>query len=176
MDDNNFQDTEENLFSSASSDYRAQKLLGCGTFGEVLQCRNLTSNETVALKFIRHNRHIEEAQHEVQRKLCLSIFHLHIALKTNCIHPKRISNISYIPQEALLKKIQALNSDKFNIVRWIDSFIYEGLYCLEFEKLDINLHQFVWRSPSQSLALKEIRPILQQVSFCNTKFATQTAF
>eukprot|EP00064_Thunnus_orientalis_P006703 superscaffoldBa00000712_g6721 len=130
MEDNNTQDTEGDLFSSASSDYKAQKFLGCGTFGEVLQCRNLTTNETVALKFIRHERHIEEAKHE----------------------------------EALLKKIQSLNSNKFNIVRWIDSFTYEGLYCLEFEKLDISLLQFVQTSPSECLELKEIRPILQQLA------------
>ncbi|XP_042246975.1 homeodomain-interacting protein kinase 2-like isoform X1 [Thunnus maccoyii] len=130
MEDNNTQDTEGDLFSSASSDYKAQKFLGCGTFGEVLQCRNLTTNETVALKFIRHERHVEEAKHE----------------------------------EALLKKIQSLNSNKFNIVRWIDSFTYEGLYCLEFEKLDISLLQFVQTSPSECLELKEIRPILQQLA------------
>ncbi|KAM7367873.1 hypothetical protein PAMP_014142 [Pampus punctatissimus] len=130
MEDNNSQDTEGELFSSSSSDYRVQKLLGCGTFGEVLQCINLTSNETVAVKFIRHNRFIKEAKHE----------------------------------EAIFKKLEALNSNRFNIVRWIGSFTYEGLYCLEFEKLDINLHEFVQRSHFQSLALKEIRPILQQLA------------
>ncbi|KAM7395357.1 hypothetical protein PAMA_006899 [Pampus argenteus] len=130
MGDNNSQDTEGELFSSSSSVYRAQKLLGCGTFGEVLQCINVTSNETVAVKFIRHTKLIKEAKHE----------------------------------EAIYKKLEALNSNKFNIVRRISSFTYEGLYCLEFEKLDINLHEFVQRSPFQSLELKEIRPILQQIS------------
>ncbi|XP_062292926.1 homeodomain-interacting protein kinase 1-like [Scomber scombrus] len=130
MENINLNEVEGKLFSSGSSDYRAQKYLGCGVYGEVLQCRNLTSNEIVALKFIKDNEYIDEAKHEIQ----------------------------------IFKEIQALNSCKFNIVKWIDSFMYEGLYCLELEKLDINLHEFVRKRPSKSLSLKEIRPILQQLS------------
>ena len=173
MEDYNFQDSKP--FSSDNSVYQAQLFLGSGAFGEVLQCQNLTSNETVAVKFIKDSRYIEAAKKEVQHKLCLSMFHFYIALKTNSIHTKHISYISYIPQVALLKEMKELNSNRFNIVRLIDSFSCDGLYCLEFEKLDTDLHDFVHNSPSKCLELKEIRPIMQQVSFFNTKCATKTA-
>lgn len=71
--------------------------------------------------------------------------------------------------------MKELDSDKFNIIRWNDSFTYKGHYCLEFEKLDINLLEFLHRSQHQSLALKEIRPIMQQVCFCDTALGTQIA-
>lgn len=161
MENLNLDVVEGKLFSSGSSDYRAQKYLGCGVYGEVLQCRNLTSNKIVALKFIKDNEYMDEAKHEVQH-LSLSMFHLYIALKLLVVLPN-MSSISYIPQEKILKEMQALKSSKYNIVKWIDSFIYEGLYCLEMEKLDITLHEFVRKTPSKSLPLKKIRPILQQV-------------
>lgn len=88
--------------------------------------------------------------------------------KTHFIHIKSPSNISYIPQEAVLKKMKALDSDKFNIVIWNDSFTFKGCFCLEFEKLDISLFEFLQTRHLQSLKLTEIRPIMQQVSFCNT--------
>ncbi|KAI3368464.1 hypothetical protein L3Q82_025474, partial [Scortum barcoo] len=56
------------------------------------------------------------------------------------------------------------------MVSWTDSFIYEGHYILEFEKLDISLWEFLQRSYCHRLQLTEIRPILTQISggYCAT--------
>ncbi|XP_035529983.1 homeodomain-interacting protein kinase 3-like [Morone saxatilis] len=67
-------------------------------------------------------------------------------------------------EEEILKMMKELNSEKFNIVRWNDSFTFQGRFCLEFEKLDISLFDFLKRSQSQSLQLAEIRPIIQQLA------------
>lgn len=71
--------------------------------------------------------------------------------------------------------MKELDSDMFNIVRWNDSFTFEGRFCLEFEKLDINLYEILQMNNFQPLKLMEIRPIVQQVCYCNTKFQTQIA-
>lgn len=149
------------LISSASSVYVVQDLLGRGAYGEVTLCRKLATNETVAVKILK-NRCIKEAKKEVQHLPCV------IKKKTHCIHIKSLSNISYVPQEDILKKMKQLNSDKFNIVRWNDSFTSAGRFCLEFEKLDISLSEFLQWRHSHCLSLTEIRPVVQQVCFCNT--------
>ncbi|XP_047194383.1 homeodomain-interacting protein kinase 3-like [Hippoglossus stenolepis] len=67
-------------------------------------------------------------------------------------------------EEANLRILKELNADQFNIVRWNGSFTYKGRYCLEFEKLDVELFEFIKMSPTRSLNLKQIRPILQQLA------------
>lgn len=66
MENINIEEAEGKVFSSGSTEYRAQKYLGSGVYGEVLQCRNLTSNEIVAVKFIKDKDYIDEGKHEVQ--------------------------------------------------------------------------------------------------------------
>lgn len=53
------------LISSASTHYEMQDLLEYGTFGAVIECRKLATNETVALKIIRNETNIEDAKQEV---------------------------------------------------------------------------------------------------------------
>ncbi|XP_071352904.1 homeodomain-interacting protein kinase 3-like isoform X2 [Trachinotus anak] len=124
-----FEVISKGLIFSTTTYYHVEDLLGSGTFGVVVQCKKLDTNQTVALKIVRSRRHIEEAKQE----------------------------------EATLKMMKELDSHMFNIVGWNDSFIYEGLYCLEFEKLDISLHEFQLRSRHRRLLLKELRPVVQQV-------------
>ncbi|XP_071352192.1 homeodomain-interacting protein kinase 1-like isoform X2 [Trachinotus anak] len=50
------------------------------------------------------------------------------------------------------------------IIRWDNPFTCKGLYCLEFEKLDISLREFLQRSQHRSLLLREIRLIVQQLA------------
>ncbi|XP_071352903.1 homeodomain-interacting protein kinase 3-like isoform X1 [Trachinotus anak] len=125
-----FEVISKGLIFSTTTYYHVEDLLGSGTFGVVVQCKKLDTNQTVALKIVRSRRHIEEAKQE----------------------------------EATLKMMKELDSHMFNIVGWNDSFIYEGLYCLEFEKLDISLHEFQLRSRHRRLLLKELRPVVQQLA------------
>ncbi|KAI9517667.1 hypothetical protein NQZ68_004889 [Dissostichus eleginoides] len=67
-------------------------------------------------------------------------------------------------EEDILKQMKLSNCHLFNIVLWNDSFQYKKRYCLEFEKLDISLYEFLRKRRSMSLKLKEIRAIVQQLA------------
>ncbi|XP_034432977.1 homeodomain-interacting protein kinase 1-like [Hippoglossus hippoglossus] len=118
------------LIPSPTTQYQAQTILGNGVYGVVIQCRNVTTDETVALKMIKSMENIDCAKEE----------------------------------EVTLQTMKALHSDRFNIVRFNESFTYKGHYCLVFEHLDMDLQKFKQISPGQHLQLKQIRPILQQLA------------
>ncbi|XP_057686071.1 homeodomain-interacting protein kinase 2-like [Corythoichthys intestinalis] len=127
MEHSNFSVTVECQVSSPTCNYIMEELLGSGSFGEVVQCRKMSSGETVALKVIKDSSKIEDTQDE----------------------------------ERVLIELKEQGSDRFNIVCWNDSFTFQGQFCLEFEKLDMSLHQLLeCRLP---LSLMEIRPVLQQL-------------
>ncbi|XP_062248430.1 homeodomain-interacting protein kinase 1-like [Platichthys flesus] len=67
-------------------------------------------------------------------------------------------------EEVILQNMKKLSSDRFNIVRFYESFFYKEHYCLVFELLDMDLQKFKQISPGQHLQLKQIRPILQQLA------------
>ncbi|XP_049611420.1 homeodomain-interacting protein kinase 2-like isoform X2 [Syngnathus scovelli] len=128
MECSNFPVTVECQISSPTCSYMMEELLGAGSFGEVVQCRKMSSGETVALKVIKDSSKMEDAKDE----------------------------------ERVLIELKEHGSDRFNIVCWNDSFTFQGQFCLEFEKLDMSLHQLLkWRLP---LSLMEIRPVLQQLT------------
>ncbi|XP_034438484.1 homeodomain-interacting protein kinase 1-like [Hippoglossus hippoglossus] len=53
------------LIRSPTTHYQVQKYLGSGSYGVVIQCRNLTTNETVALKIIKSTGNITCAKAEL---------------------------------------------------------------------------------------------------------------
>ncbi|XP_069378076.1 homeodomain-interacting protein kinase 1-like [Paralichthys olivaceus] len=118
------------LIPSPTTIYQVQKYLGSGSYGVVFQCRNVTTNETVALKMIKNAGFINSAKEE----------------------------------EATLKTLRELHSDRFNIIKLNESFTYMGHCCLVFEHLDMDLLKFMKINPGRHLQLKEIRPILQQLA------------
>ncbi|XP_031135279.1 homeodomain-interacting protein kinase 1-like [Sander lucioperca] len=65
---------------------------------------------------------------------------------------------------AILQQLQAFESDKFNIIRFMDSFIDGEHVCLEFEMLDMNLWDFLEKTPLHFLSVKQIQPILHQMA------------
>ncbi|CAB1436666.1 unnamed protein product [Pleuronectes platessa] len=121
---------EGDLIPSPTTYYIAQKYLGNGAYGMVIQCRNVTTAETVALKILQSLENIDCAQEE----------------------------------EVILQTMKKLHSDRFYIVRMYESFFYKEHYCLVFELLDMDLHEFKQISPGQHLQLKQISPILQQLA------------
>lgn len=153
MECSNFAVTVECQISSPTCSYMMEELLGAGSFGEVVQCRKLSSGETVALKVIKDSSKMEDAKDEVHT----SYVHMHCGCaKTHCMWLWCCAL-----QERVLIELKEHGSDRFNIVCWNDSFTFQGQFCLEFEKLDMSLHQLLeWRLP---LSLMEIRPVLQQV-------------
>uniref|UniRef100_A0A672HEH8 Protein kinase domain-containing protein n=1 Tax=Salarias fasciatus TaxID=181472 RepID=A0A672HEH8_SALFA len=64
-------------------------------------------------------------------------------------------------EEKILEVIAETGRESLNTVTWNDTFMFQGHSCLEFEKLDISLDQYIQENP---LGLKEIRPILYQLA------------
>ncbi|AWP18390.1 putative cytochrome b561 [Scophthalmus maximus] len=61
------------------------------------------------------------------------------------------------------RKMNEYNLNRWNIIAFMDSFIFNGHYCLEFEKLDLSLYAFT-KSLFAPLELEEICPIVQQLA------------
>uniref|UniRef100_A0A8C6U864 Protein kinase domain-containing protein n=1 Tax=Neogobius melanostomus TaxID=47308 RepID=A0A8C6U864_9GOBI len=64
----------------------------------------------------------------------------------------------------ILQMLQEGDSGHDNIVRYMGSFQYEGHHCHEFEKLDIDMNDFLKSRPHMTLQLTEIRPIIAQMA------------
>uniref|UniRef100_A0A8C6LXE6 Protein kinase domain-containing protein n=1 Tax=Nothobranchius furzeri TaxID=105023 RepID=A0A8C6LXE6_NOTFU len=60
------------------------------------------------------------------------------------------------------KELSVLESDKNNLIRFFDSFIYKDHTFLVFEHLDVNLNELVKRH-NKILSVAEIRPIAEQL-------------
>ncbi|XP_035991238.1 homeodomain-interacting protein kinase 2 [Fundulus heteroclitus] len=73
----------------------------------------------------------------------------------------------------MLEKIRQFDPDRFNFVRYNDTFMYQQQMCIEFEMLQISLFDFVRKKPHRSLTVKEIRPILHQVAITLDILQTQ---
>ncbi|XP_044046173.1 homeodomain-interacting protein kinase 1-like isoform X2 [Siniperca chuatsi] len=66
--------------------------------------------------------------------------------------------------ERALEELQTLDPDKCNLVRWNGSFFHERFICLEFELLDLSLHDYTRQRSYQSLSIAEIRPVIHQLT------------
>ncbi|XP_061633664.1 homeodomain-interacting protein kinase 2-like [Phyllopteryx taeniolatus] len=78
MERSNFPVTVECQISSPTCSYMMEELLGAGSFGEVVQCRKMSSGETVALKVIKDSSKMEDAKDEGQ--FCLEFEKLDMSL------------------------------------------------------------------------------------------------
>ena len=63
---------------------------------------------------------------------------------------------------AMLETLQVLDPDTCGIVRFYNSFMHEGLRCMVFESLDINLLDF-FNGRHSPMSMMETRRIIQQV-------------
>ncbi|XP_071343613.1 uncharacterized protein [Trachinotus anak] len=64
---------------------------------------------------------------------------------------------------AMLKKLNKLDQDKNNLVRFTEHFEHNGHFCLAFEMLDVSIEHFVEKMTSKPLHLSEIRLITEQI-------------
>uniref|UniRef100_A0A3Q3KE68 Protein kinase domain-containing protein n=1 Tax=Monopterus albus TaxID=43700 RepID=A0A3Q3KE68_MONAL len=79
------------------------------------------------------------------------------------IHKSHLSNDDIEQEVAMLQALRAVDPDKNNLVRFIDSFDCQNCYCLAFEMLDKSLWDLMMDRRLTPLTLNEIRPITQQL-------------
>ena len=63
----------------------------------------------------------------------------------------------------MLEVISVLDSDRHNIVQFLERFVHDGLTCLAFESLDQSLFDAIQEQNGYPLHLQWIRPIAKQV-------------
>ncbi|XP_030582312.1 homeodomain-interacting protein kinase 2-like [Archocentrus centrarchus] len=91
-----------------------------------------------------------------------TILNIEVAIKITKNKPMLIKQV--LEEIKILKKLKHLDPDKCNIVRWNKSFFHEGLVCLEFELLDLNLNKYMKERDCQVMSMDELRPVLHQLT------------
>lgn len=84
------------------------------------------------------------------------------ALKLIRYDPESIQQVKV--EVAILKRLQCLDPDTCNIVRWYEFFFHMETICLTFELLDISLWDYMKERPNQGLPMSEIRAITYQMA------------
>ncbi|CAK6962924.1 homeodomain-interacting protein kinase 3-like [Scomber scombrus] len=64
----------------------------------------------------------------------------------------------------ILRRLQTVDEDKCNFVKWDGLFLHEQFVCLKFELLDLSLFDYMEERKFLSLSLSEVRPILHQIT------------
>uniref|UniRef100_A0A671YHU6 Protein kinase domain-containing protein n=1 Tax=Sparus aurata TaxID=8175 RepID=A0A671YHU6_SPAAU len=102
---------------------------------------------------------LNEIRPVIHQLLCLNLStNERVALK---IHTQNEEHV--IQREVyMLEAIRALDPEKNNIVRFVESFRFNGLSCLAFEMLDRSLWDLMKESWTP-LRLNEIRPVIHQL-------------
>lgn len=63
-----------------------------------------------------------------------------------------------------LKRLQCLDPDTCNIVKWYEFFFHKETICLTFELLDVSLWDYMKERLHLGLPISEMRPIIQQLA------------
>lgn len=63
-----------------------------------------------------------------------------------------------------LKRLQCLDPDTCNIVKWYDFFFHRETLCLTFELLDVSLWDYMKERLHLGLPISEMRPIIRQLA------------
>lgn len=63
-----------------------------------------------------------------------------------------------------LKRLQCLDPDKCNIVKWYEFFFHKETICLTFELLDVSLWDYMKERLHLGLPIAEMRPIIHQLA------------
>uniref|UniRef100_A0A3Q2PIY1 Protein kinase domain-containing protein n=1 Tax=Fundulus heteroclitus TaxID=8078 RepID=A0A3Q2PIY1_FUNHE len=108
--------------------YHTEGFLGEGSYGKVVKCTKLDTNEAVAVKIVRKD----------------------------CFRQGK-------KEARMLKKIQKLDPEKNNLLKFIENFKYKGHFVLAFEMLDVSIYDFMSRRNFAPLHLSEIRVVAQQL-------------
>jgi serine/threonine protein kinase len=123
-------------------------VLGSGTFGQVVKCRNTKTQEIVAIKVVKNKlAYFKQSMMEVAILEMVTI-------------------ILYIIQYT--KTLFQLNqrydqNDRHHLLRLRDTFIHKKHLCLVFELLSVNLYELIKQNHFRGLSTNLVRVFTAQI-------------
>lgn len=85
-----------------------------------------------------------------------------VAIKVNKPHPEIVRQTR--EEIAILKRLECLDPDTCNIVRWNGFFFNRDHICLNFELLDQSLFDYMKQRHNRGLTVEEITPVIHQLA------------
>lgn len=131
--------------------YLILDVLGQGTFGQVVKCQNLKTQEVVAVKVIKNKTaYFNQSMMEVS---VLDLVWALLGFATgNC------SDANSMQLNSKLDK-----HDDHHILRLKDTFIHKQHLCLVFELLSVNLYELIKQNQFRGLSTTLVRVFAQQL-------------
>lgn len=128
-------------------------MLGQGTFGQVVKCQNLKTQEVVAVKVIKN-----KTAYFNQSMMEVSVLDLVGFLKL----------VHSLSEWSLTTLAPQLNSkydknDDHHLLRLKDTFIHRQHLCLAFELLSVNLYELIKQNQFRGLSTTLVRVFAQQL-------------
>lgn len=128
--------------------YLILDVLGQGTFGQVVKCQNLKTQEVVAVKVIKNRTaYFNQSMMEVS-VLDLVGF---------------VSSIVLTALTELQLNKQMDKNDDHHLLRLKDTFIHRQHLCLVFELLSVNLYELIKQNQFRGLSTTLVRVFAQQL-------------
>ncbi|EGG23072.1 protein serine/threonine kinase [Cavenderia fasciculata] len=133
--------------SNYNQRFKVLDSLGQGTFGQVVKCQNIDTNELVAVKILKNKpAYHHQGGIEVQMlRLVRSLIY------PNTLHRRSMLNTQYDPE------------DKSNLLRLLDDFIFQDHLCIVFELLSVNLFELIKQNNFRGLSTNLIKVFLIQI-------------
>lgn len=123
-------------------------VLGQGTFGQVVKCQNLKTQEVVAVKVVKNRTaYFNQSMMEVS---VLDLVRIHFS------YSERTPDSSQLNTK--LDK-----NDDHHILRLKDTFIHRQHLCLVFELLSVNLYELIKQNQFRGLSTTLVRVFAQQL-------------
>jgi serine/threonine protein kinase len=159
------------FFFPSFSRYLVLDILGQGTFGQVVKCRKIGTDQLVAIKIVKNkrayfNQGLVETKilEQVNNNYILFSFS-HSCLKHfsyGCITFFSFLFLFFFVCETKLNKTYD-PENKNHIVRLYEHFNFRHHLCLVFELLSINLYELLKQNHHRGLTTVLIRVFLQQI-------------
>ena len=132
--------------------YEVLEILGKGTFGQVVRCRDHKARREIALKIIRNKKRFYQ-QGCIEVKL-LSHCASQCAVTPSQIRTtKEIENCSKIDEKSRTTKIIPI----------LNSFLWRGHLVIAFPVLSINLYEMIKRTTFRGIAADTVRGFVRQI-------------
>ncbi|MCJ1289452.1 dual specificity protein kinase yak1 [Xylographa carneopallida] len=128
--------------------YLILDVLGQGTFGQVVKCQNLKTQEVVAVKVVKNRTaYFNQSMMEVSVLDLVSISSL-----VNCVETDHLKLNGKLDKH-----------DDHHLLRLKDTFIHRQHLCLVFELLSVNLYELIKQNQFRGLSTTLVRVFAQQL-------------